>query len=443
MFSANLLHQPPSVREKHEVANHEHFREICAAASIGQARPDELLELEQHSAECQACQQAYFDYLDLAAEQFAAANGNPSLPSQAAKEFLNSELFTRRFFERAEREGIQFSADVGQEVRRLAPVDRPAPRQMAWRISAKRIAAVVLLGLGLSGGYFYGRRAERQDLEAKNASRDRNTIALKSLEDRIAESAETNGKLEAEIDHLRTELTKVSEQLRTTKTDLHSTLEDRRKLASDRSALEAQLETVQEALAQSQVLVANAQKEAAKHRDRASALEMTLVADNIKISDLADQLAEKSAALDKERQLLALGQDVSDLMGARNLHIVDVVDTDPRGKTRPVFGRVFFTEGKSLVFYAYDLNDAKIQKANYQYRVWARQEGSDKRIRSLGIFYSDDKSQRRWVFKCNDPKILRVIDSVFVTLESPDSDHSHPKGPNLMYAYLWGQPNHP
>src|SRR5262249_46027362 len=150
--------------------------------------------------------------------------------------------------------------------------------------------------------------------------------------------------------------------------------------------------------------------------------EATIVADQAKMHDLAEELNEKTAALDKERQLLAVGRDVHDLMGARNLHIVDVVDTDPRGKTQPAFGRVFFTEGKSLIFYAFDLNEAKIEKANLQYRVWAKQEGGNRQVKSLGIFYSDDKAQRRWVFKCNDPKILNEIDSVFVTLEPPGGD---------------------
>jgi hypothetical protein len=41
------------------------------------------------------------------------------------------------------------------------------------------------------------------------------------------------------------------------------------------------------------------------------------------------------------------------------------------------------------------------------------------------------------------PKVLTEIDSVFVTLEPTNGDPSHPKGPNRMYAYLRGQPNHP
>ena len=172
-------------------------------------------------------------------------------------------------------------------------------------------------------------------------------------------------------------------------------------------------------------------------------MEATLIVQQTKLHDLEDGLKEKAAALDQERQLLSLGHDVTDLMGARNLNIVDVVDTDGRGKARPAFGRIFFTEGKSLIFYAYDLNEVKMQKANYQYQVWAKKEGPDRHAQRLGIFYSDDKAQRRWVFKCDDPKILREIDSVFVTFGRPDGSPTHPEGSSLMYAYLRGQPNHP
>ena len=267
--------------------------------------------------------------------------------------------------------------------------------------------------------------------------------ATTRLDLRIAELTSTNVRLQGQIADLKAELGKASDQLSSAETNLTSASQDQKKLAADRDALESQLKSVQDALAASQVLVANAQQDAAKQRVHSGDIEATLVADQAKIHDLAEQLRDKSAMLDQERQLLALGHDVSDLMGARNLHIVDVVDTDPHGKTQPAFGRIFFTEGKSLVFYAYDLNEAKIQRTNYQYGVWAKKEGGDRQVQRLGIFYSDDKTQRRWVFKCNDPKILTEIDSVFVTLEPADGDASHPKGPNLMYAYLRGQPNHP
>ena len=420
---------------------HDHFEEICAAASIGHATPEELLELEQHVAECEPCRAAYFEYLNLASQQFAAANENPKLSSEEAQESLNSELFTRRFFERAEREGIQFSIAVDQEVRQLSPLSPPAVWRRPWRIPAQAIAAVVLVGAALSAGYFYGRGSFNRGLKATNLVVPVTPVA--SPDRRITELMAANSALEEEIRGVTAELGRAKNEFSASEANLHVAAQDREKLASDRDALEANLESVQAELAESEKVAVNAQQESAKLKDRSSASEAALVADQVKMQDLTAELAEKSALLDQERQLLALGHDVSDLMGARNLHIVDVVDTDPHGKSRPAFGRIFFTEGRSLVFYAYDLNDAKVQKTNYQYRVWAKQEGGDKQVRNLGIFYSDDKAQRRWVFKCSDPKILNEIDSVFVTLEPSDSDPTRPQGQNLMYAYLRGQPNHP
>jgi hypothetical protein len=423
--------------------NHEHFREICAAASIGQATAEELFAFEQHAQECKGCQQIYFDYLNLAAEQFAAANGKSHFSTSDAADLTSPDLLAQRFFERAQAEGLRFSPDVWREVRRPSSSAQLALGQVPRRIGAPCVAALLIFVLGLAAGYLGGSRSAKRILEARDATRLHAEAALRDLGRRAQDLAASNEELKAEVDHLSANLAQSSKRLRTIETDLYSTAEDRKKLQSDKAELAAQLKAAQENLAQSQRLVVHTQEEAAKDFERASTMEATLTAQKVKISEMAAGLDSKSAEVDRERQLLALSHDVSDLMGARNLHIVDVVDTDPRGKTRPVFGRIFFTEGKSLVFYAYDLNEAKIQKANYQYRVWAKQEGSEKQIRSLGIFYSDDKAQRRWVFKCNDPKILAVIDSVFVTLEPAGADSSRPKGPNLMYAYLWGQPNHP
>jgi hypothetical protein len=428
------------------VVKHEHFEELCAAAGIGQATPEELFELEQHAAECEACRQAYWDYLNLAAQQFAEREGNPRLSPREAQDCLNSELFTRRFFERAEKEGIVFSQDVGEAARKLTPQPQVLPKSPQWPKPALALAATIAIAAMVSTAYFYGKgsfqAALRPTPTPPNASAE-TEAPLSALNQRIAELTAVNLHLQAQMDGLKAELRKANAQLSASNTEMQSASQNRQELESQRDALDARLQNVQQELSDSQAAVNNAQQESAKLREHSGNLENTLVAERVKIEDLTDELKDKSAALDKERQLLAIGHDVTDLMGARNLHIVDVVDTDPRGKTRPAFGRIFFTEGKSLLFYAYDLNDAKIQKADFQYRVWARREGQDKQVRSLGMFYSDDKSQRRWVFKCTDPKVLNEIDSVFVTLEPEKSDPSHPRGPNLMYAYLRGQPNHP
>ena len=101
---------------------HEHFEEICAAASVGQATGEELVELEQHASECGRCKQAYFNYLNLAAQQFATAKQDPTISPKAIEECIDSELFIRRFLDRAEREGITFSRDVEETVKLPAAI---------------------------------------------------------------------------------------------------------------------------------------------------------------------------------------------------------------------------------------------------------------------------------------------------------------------------------
>src|SRR5260370_3131442 len=274
------------------------------------------------------------------------------------------------------------------------------------------MAATLLVSVGLFGAYFYGKRSEQRTLEAKNARVANPVVAL---DGHVAELTAANAKLEAEIGRLKVELAKAGDGLKATQTNLRSRGAGREKLEPDRVALEGQLQAAQQQLAQSETLLVSVQQDAARRAARTHDLQATLVASNVKISNLTDELAERSALLDKERQLLALNRDVTNLMAERNLHVVDVVDTDPRGKTRPAFGRVFFAENNVLEFYAYDLNEGKLQKANYQYHVWAKQEGGDKQVRRLGMFYSTDNPQRRWRVPCNDHQIMRSIDSVFCT----------------------------
>jgi len=424
---------------------HDYFEEICAAASIGQATGEELAQLEQHAAECTRCRQTYFECLNVAGQQFARAKQNPTLSAKEIEECIDSDLFVRRFLNRAEREGITFSCEVGKAVNPPARIPFRFSPISWWRVPQAAMAAALLFAAIASTSYFVWRHSFNN---ARTRSGSRLSLAgatapVAGIDPRVVKLEDANLKLQTEIGRLRGELRKTSDLLVASLENVKSASKEQAQLAFDRQALELRLKQIQRELSDTQSLVASAQQEAALQHRRAVEAEATLTTNQIKLNELEDGLKEKSAALDQERQLLSLGHDVTDLMGARNLHIVDVVDTDGHGKARPAFGRIFFTEGKSLIFYAYDLNEAKIQKANYQYQVWAKKEGPNRQAQRLGIFYSDDKAQRRWVFKCDDPKLLREIDSVFVTFGRPDSNPSHPEGPSLMYAYLRGQPNHP
>jgi len=188
---------------------------------------------------------------------------------------------------------------------------------------------------------------------------------------------------------------------------------------------------------------AQAQAELSKLKEARNTDEIALASQEQSIRDLNTKLEQQSAAIDREKQLLSAGREIRDVIAARNLHIIDVYDTDGQGKTKKAFGRAFYTEGKSLVFYAYDLPGHRTENSKYAYYAWGKSDGSDHAIRSLGLMYSDDQTQKRWVLKVTDPEVLSQIDSVFITLERTDNPGNRPRGKELLSAYLHSPANHP
>jgi len=140
--------------------------------------------------------------------------------------------------------------------------------------------------------------------------------------------------------------------------------------------------------------------------------------------------------------VLAKDRDIRELMGARDLYITEIHDVVRTGEAQKAFGRVFYTRGKSLIFYAYDLNEAPGVKQASTFEAWGRRGPDWKQAYKLGVFYEDNASKRRWVAKSNDKKTLDQIDAVFVTVE-PNGESQQPTGKPLLFAYLKVAPNHP
>src|SRR3974390_1910418 len=115
-------------------------------------------------------------------------------------------------------------------------------------------------------------------------------------------------------------------------------------------------------------------------------------------------------------------------MEARKLYIADVFYVDSGSRTRKPFGRVFYTQNKSLVFYAFDLDRQPGVKNASAFQVWGQRDAEEQnRGTNLGILYMDSESNRRWVLKIDDPKQLAEIDAVFVTIE-PRGGSQKPTG---------------
>jgi hypothetical protein len=178
-------------------------------------------------------------------------------------------------------------------------------------------------------------------------------------------------------------------------------------------------------------------------RSERSTSEAVALLQEREIQTLNQKITEQSSRVDREHELLLAGREIRDLIAARNLHIIDVYDTDSHGKTRKAFGRVFYTEGKSLVFYAYDLSDQHPENNKFAFYVWGKRDSVPQLAKNLGEMAKDDPAQKRWVLTVTDPNVLAEIDSVFVTLEPSGQAGERPSGKRLLTAFLGTAPNHP
>jgi hypothetical protein len=209
----------------------------------------------------------------------------------------------------------------------------------------------------------------------------------------------------------------------------------------DLSRATEQLAKFQEQASETQHALDSARAELNRIRSDKDSVDAVLVDQQIKINELAAQVKEEEDLAEGERQLTAVAKDVRELMGARNLHILDVSDVDGNGRSKKSFGRVFLVEGKSLIFYAFDLGD-RGNPAKVSFQAWGQLEGRQNVAKNLGVFYVDDHAQKRWVLKVSDPEKLTAINSVYVTVE-PLGGANKPSGKKLLYAYLGTQANHP
>lgn len=232
----------------------------------------------------------------------------------------------------------------------------------------------------------------------------------------------------AEISELKTARDRLETDLRagdTTKQDL----------AQQRSELAQKLDAAQSNSQAMQQKLDSLTQQSAQDADR------TRISD-AKINDLTRLLRDREVALNEKDELLSHDRDIRELMGARDLYIAEVHDVARDGETQKTYGRVFYTRGKSLIFYAFDLNEQAGLKQASAFQAWGRRGPDRQQALSLGIFYQDNASKKRWVLKCEDPKTLAQIDAVFVTVEPNGGSHK-PSGKSLLFAYLKVDPNHP
>jgi hypothetical protein len=428
---------------------HEQFEELAAIAAKGELTPAEEQELVLHLADCPRCREAYEEYQELHAPLHPLFHAHMTHAARTDPQGVIDPAMDALIESR--REKVKSAVLQAISVKRpQMPVGLPAnesPARTVFGWNALRpLWAGLVLATAMSLAFWVGVRYDQHKVRASEQAR--NVTSAETV--RNAALPPANPRTDTQDDARNPSYAQVvtdlrAEKQRAAKLDATLTDKDRELADSENARMQAQqqLDAQSDELRRTQTLLASKTDQLNQMQAAKSSDSTTMAALQYEVQDLTQKLNEQNESLDRERQLLASGRDIRDIVGARNLHIIDVYDTGPEGNTRKSFARAFYTEGKSLIFYAYDLPARNTENGKFVYAAWGEKNGSKKTVRNLGILLNDDKGQRRWVLNFSDPKVLAEIDSVFVTLERTGSDSEQPNGKRMLTAYLDSQVNHP
>ena len=430
---------------------HEEFLELCAISTSGDLTEEEQKNLQAHLAGCAECRQALREF------EAAVDVGVPLLASKLAPVPIQEGAIPQRELvglappngadsELPHEEG---GVPSGDEVRGFAFAQRKRyrPSQINWNYVWMPFAACVLLtvALGISA-YRAGKGANTEVGRVISGSAD---VRIEALEQQISDAGHEREILRTQVterDKVIAELRRQTDQqarslgeMKSAQTNLEQSLQtddtEKQRMADERAGFAKRFDEAQVSLQKIQSELDSVSRERAQDEAQDASLRN-------QIKDLYGQLREQEHTVSKQDELLSHDRDIRELMGARDLYVVDVYDVARDGNTQKSTGRVFYTKGKSLIFYAYDLDQEPGARSVSTFQAWGRRGPDKEQVLNLGIFYEDNAAKKRWVLKIDDPKALDEIDAVFVTVEPKGGSHK-PSGKPLLSAYLQLASNHP
>ena len=438
------------------MAPHDEFLELCAVSTSGELSEQEKTKLETHLAGCAECRQALQEF------EAAVDVGVPFLASKLSPVLSvdSSEPFTSRqsraepavsldptTTSRTHATDAGVASDVVQRGFAFAQRNGYGHTKVNWNFVWLPFAASILLTVAL-GIYSY-RMGRSRSVEVTQKTPSTPDAQIEALEQQMSDSGHERNDLRTElaqrdrvISDLRRQVQMQSaslDEMKSAQADLEKSLgnneAEKQQGAQDRSALLEKLDAEQASLQKTQTQLDSLERQRAQEGARAESL-------TAQVNDLHAQLREREQTLSKQEDLLAHDRDVRELMGARELHIAELYSVARDGVTQKPYGRVFYTKGKSLIFYAYDLDQQVGPRNARTFQAWG-QRGPDRReALNLGIFYEDNAAKKRWIVKCDNPKTLEQIHAVFVTVE-PKGGSDKPSGSPLLFTDLQIEPNHP
>ena len=394
----------------------DYFAELCALSTAGELTTAERDALERHLRDCTGCAELLAEYERLAREDLARL---------AAQERLISRL----------------------------PSGHARIPRNAWLAIPAAVAMVFCIAIGYEFGHTAGmktdvapstppqttveRRRPAPSVSVPNDDLLRSVLARDEARIRELDARVLND--EQQMESLAREKAALAHSLEDAVTEIASRQQEIALLGKQPAELQRGLDEAKNEAAQTLATIQTDLKQAREERAQALLRTASLEA---QIKDLNGLLAVSQSAARTSEEFLRKNRDIREIMGARQLYIADVFDVNPNGTKSKPFGRVFYTAGKSLVFYAFDLDGEPRRRELQNFQAWGRPEKDGSRPISLGMFYMDNQDNRRWVLKSEDPDVLAMINAVFVTVE-PKGGSDRPTTKPFLYAYLRSlPPNH-
>lgn len=436
-----------------ETGPHDEFLELCAASASGDLTDDEQKRLQEHLAICASCREAQGQYESVVNHVIPAIAASESPHTADADSDWSQETAEKALFDRLAREEKYPPAENGKHGSSIfGHRVLPFSTESTWRNLWMLYAAGILLFCALSFfAYRVGMHRANEIVKGPQSqpTKPEPASVQTSLEEQLSDAGHERAVANAEITQrdkmiaeLRRQLVRQSAEINKMKT-AQSELEDnlragdasRQDLSQQKAELGEKLVSAQNNSQLLEQKLDSLSQQSAQDTARAKASET-------RVNDLTHQLEDQQAALEQRDELLAHDRDIREVMGARDLYIAEIYDVAGTGETKKPYGRVFYTRGKSLIFYAYDLDQQRELKRASTFQAWGRRGPDRQQAINLGVFYEDNATRKRWILKCDDPKMLAQIDAIFVTVE-PDGGSHKPSSKPLLFAYLKVNPNHP
>ena len=363
---------------------HDEFLELCAVSTSGQLSEEEQNRLQEHLAVCPACREALREYESVVDDAIPAIGAEQIHHRIDAGPGFSRSKAEKAFFERlAKEEGKQPSADkkngVPSAFRRVLPIAPESTWRHVWMLYAAGILLFITLCLS---AYWVGVRhgtdvakstppapATQPKVAAENPASLEEQLSDAAHEREIARAQiaqrdKTLADLRRQLQRQSAEISRMKEAQDKLEATVRSDQAGKQDLVQQRTELARNWKPPKRNRTSLQQQVNSLTQQSTSETTQAKAL-------GAKVDDLTRLLEDREKALNQQDELLAHDRDIREVMGARNLYIAEVYDTDEKGATRKPYGRLFYTKEKSLIFYAYDLDQQQAKHAQ-TFQAWGR-----------------------------------------------------------------------